>query len=178
MSGVSFRPLARSDFALLRGWLETPHVARWWHHDTSVESLESDFGPSLDGTDPARLAVALAEGVPFGFLQSYRYADNPGYLADVSTIVEVPQGALSIDYFVGEPALLRRGWGLAMIGAAVASLRRDEAGMPAIIVPINAANIASRRLLERAGFRAVAQGLLAPDNPADGPEHVLYRIDR
>ena len=50
--------------------------------------------------------------------------------------------------------------------------------MPVVIVPINVANVASQRLLERASFRVVARGLLAPDNPVDGPEHVIYRIDR
>jgi aminoglycoside 6'-N-acetyltransferase len=174
---VVFRPLCRTHVALLRRWLRQPHVARWWNHRTTRAALEADFGPALDGSDPARLDVAIAGARSFGFVQRYRFADNPGYRADVAAVVDVPDTAWSIDYFVGEASMLRQGWGTAMIEAALAAIWRDEPAAPAVIVPINAANVASRRLLERAGFRAVAEGPLEPDNPVDGREHVFYRID-
>ena len=55
----------------------------------------TDFGPSLDGVDPAELFVALADGRACGFLQRYAYADNLGYLRDLRTIVETPVEAYS-----------------------------------------------------------------------------------
>ncbi|MDQ2734334.1 MAG: acetyltransferase [Pseudomonadota bacterium] len=175
MHDVDLRPLARSDFALLGRWLRTPHVHRWWHHETTPEALEEDFGPSLAGTDPAQLRVALAASRPFGFVQHYRFDDNPAYEAEVSTFLDVPHDAFSIDYFIGEPSMLRQGWGAAMIAAALAEIWRGEPNAE-VIVPIADANIASRRLLERAGFRQAASGLLEPHNPIDGREHVIYRI--
>lgn len=111
-------------------------------------------------------------------LQRYRYADNPDYLADLEAIVAMPPGAASIDYFIGEAAWLRRGWGTAMIEAGVAELWQADPAATAVVVPVGAGNVASGRTLERAGFRRVAAGLLAPDNPIDGPEHFIYRIDR
>ena len=74
--------------------------------------------------------------------------------------------------------MLRRGLGTAMIRGGLEALWRDKPAVPAVIVPVSAANIASRRLLERAGFRRVAEGQLEPDNPIDGREHLVYRIDR
>ena len=175
---LTFRPLTRSDFPQLRAWLESPHVARWWNHQTTPEALEADFGPSLDGADPAELFVALADGRACGYLQRYSYANNLGYLAELRTVIEMPSDAYSIDYFIGEAAMLRRGWGTAMIRAGLNALWRDKLAVPAVIVPVSAANIASRRLLERAGFRREAEGSLEPDNPIDGHEHLVYRIDR
>jgi aminoglycoside 6'-N-acetyltransferase len=48
----------------------------------------------------------------------------------------------------------------------------------AIIVPVVATNRASWRALEKAGFRRVAEGDLAPDNPIDPPRSLVLRVDR
>jgi aminoglycoside 6'-N-acetyltransferase len=45
-------------------------------------------------------------------------------------------------------------------------------------VSVVAANVASWRALEKAGFRRVAAGELEPDNPVDDPQHYMLRIDR
>jgi aminoglycoside 6'-N-acetyltransferase len=43
---------------------------------------------------------------------------------------------------------------------------------------VSAANRASWRALERAGFRRFAEGDLQPDNPLDSLEHYVYRLHR
>jgi aminoglycoside 6'-N-acetyltransferase len=163
---------------LLGRWLAQPHVERWWNHQTSADAVESDFGAAVDGVDPADIFIAAAGAQPIGLLQRYRFGDHPGYRDDLAAVLEVPDGALSIDYFVGEPSVLRQGFGSAMIGAAVASIWRDCPAAPSIVVPVSAANAASWRTLERAGFTRVAGGPLAPDNPIDSPDHFIYRIER
>jgi len=51
-----------------------PLVARWWHHDTSAEAVDRDFGPSIDGADVTELfRVALASR-PIGLVQRYPIA--------------------------------------------------------------------------------------------------------
>ena len=178
MSEPSFRRLARADFPLLARWLQAPHVARWWNHETSDAALERDFGPTLSGDDPADVFIASVGSGPFGLIQRYTFADNPDWAAEVATLVHVPAAAWSMDYFVGEPALLRTGLGSAMLAALVRATWRDDARAPAVIVPVVETNLASWRALEKAGFRRVARGPLTPDNPVDDPTHVVYRIDR
>ena len=178
MTSIAFRPLRRADFPLLGAWLAQPHVARWWNHQTSPRALEADFGAGIDGTDRAELFIALVDAQPAGFVQRYRFADNPGYMADVAAIVAAPGAALSIDFFIGDPALLRRGLGAAMIRAAVQAIWRDYPPAPSILVPVNAANQASWRTLARAGLTRAGAGPLEPDNPVDGRLHYVYRIDR
>ena len=175
---VTFRPLTRADLPLLGRWLEEPLVARWWAHETSAEALEADFGPVVDGADPAEVLLALTGGRPFGLVQRYRIADVPEYLEELEPVVAVPPGALSIDYLIGEPDLRGGGAGTAMLAAFVADSwpRYPEAG--SVLVPVAAGNVASWRALEGVGFERVAEGPLTPDNPVDPPDHVLYLLRR
>jgi aminoglycoside 6'-N-acetyltransferase len=175
---IAFRPLARADFPRLRAWLEEPLVARWWNHETSDAALERDFGPSLDGGDPAEFFVAIAGGVPFGLIQRYPIAAYAEYAEELAPLVELAPGALSIDYLIGVPGHRGRGVGAAMIAAFAAECWTAYPGATEIVVPVAAGNAASWRALERAGFRRVAEGDLEPDNPIDPPDHVVYALGR
>ena len=175
---VTFRPLTRADLPLLRRWLEEPLVARWWAHETSPEALEADFGPVVDGTDPAEVLLALTGGRPFGLVQRYRIADFPEYVEELEPVVAVPPGALSIDYLIGEPDVRGGGAGAAMLAAFVADSWPRHPDADSVLVPVAAGNVASWRALEGAGFVRVAEGPLTPDNPVDPPDHVLYLLRR
>lgn len=174
----AFRPVTRADFALLRRWLEQPHVARWWHHETTPEALERDFGGTADGTGPGEDLLALDDGVPVGLVQRSRLADFAEYRDEFAALTEVPDDAVTIDYLVGDPGSVGRGLGTAMIRAVVADTWRTLPGAPALLVAVVAANPRSWRALERAGFRRVAEGPMEPDNPVDDPLHYVYRLDR
>ena len=175
---ITLRRLRRDDFALLAFWLAQPHVARWWNHETSPQAIERDFGAAIDGSDPAEVFIAVALDRPFGLIQRYTFGDNPSYMTELSTLLAVPPEALSIDYFVGPSNALRVGLGTAMLQAAVRSTWDSYPHAPAVIVPVASNNIASKRVLEKAGFRSVVYGLLEPDNPIDDRDHDVYRIER
>ncbi|NUR87552.1 MAG: acetyltransferase [Nonomuraea sp.] len=176
--GFTWRRLAVEDFPLLRGWLEQPYVHRWWFHETSQEALERDFGPTARGEEPAEDFVALLDGEPVGLVQRCRLHDYPEYVAELEPHVEVPPGAASIDYLIGDPALVGRGVGPLMIRSMLERTWADFPDTPCVIVPVSAHNRASWRALEKAGLRRVAEGDMDPDNPADDRAHVIYRIDR
>lgn len=178
MDDFDFRRLARSDFPLLSGWLAQPHVARWWDADPSLDAIEADHGGCIDGTEPAEVFIALRQGEPIGFVQRFRLDSYPQYLAELAPILPVPAAACSIDYLIGPPKALGRGWGSAMIAAFVRQLWRDDTDAPALVVPVHADNTASWCALERAGFVRAASGLLTPDNPADNHKHFIYQLDR
>ncbi|QBI56272.1 GNAT family N-acetyltransferase [Streptomonospora litoralis] len=175
---ITWRRIDFDDFALLGTWLAHPHVARWWNHETSAEAVERDFGPTARGEEPTEDWLALLDGVPLGLVQRSRLADYPEDLAALSAIVPVPDGAMSIDYFIGPPDRVGRGIGTRMIGGFLGKLWQECPDAPAVLVPVVAANTASWRALEKAGLRRVASGDLEPDNPIDEPLHHVYRIDR
>ena len=174
---ISFRPLARADFPLLSYWLHQPHVARWWADDPSPTALEQDYGACIDGREPAQVFIALADSAPVGLVQRYRLAAYPEYLAELATLIHMLARASSIDFFVGEPTLLRQGLGSATLRAFADASWRADPGASCILVPTHADNLLSQRALERAGFARVAQGELPPDNLADTRAHVLYQLD-
>lgn len=170
--------MARSDLPLLVRWLETPHVARWWAHETTPAAIEADFGDGIDGREPTDYDIALHEGRPIGLIQRYPMAAYPEYPQELSVLADVPAGAWSIDYFIGEPDAVGRGLACAMTRACVESIWRDDREASAVVTAVHADNPASWRMLERAGFVRVASGELEPDNPVDDRRHFMYRIDR
>ncbi|PWJ50690.1 phosphoserine phosphatase SerB [Quadrisphaera granulorum] len=176
---VALRPLRRDDFPLLASWLDQPRVARWWPDAHTLEDLELDYGPGIDGTDPIHLALALtAGGRAFGFVQTYRYDDEPESRAALEALLPVPPGALGIDYLIGEPDLQGRGLGAAVISAAVAEGLVRHPDAPEVLVSVPLGNRASWRALEKAGFERAAEGDMVPDNPLDPHDHVVYRLTR
>ncbi len=175
---ISFERLSRAHFPMLGRWLAEPHVARWWAHDPSPAAVESDFGDVVDGLEPAEDHLVLADGVPVGILQYCRFHDYPEYVDDMAPVYPVSDGMASIDYLIGDPDRVGRGLGTAMIAAFVDRVWAQEPGVSSIVVPVHAANVASWRALMAAGFRAVAEGDITPDNPIDDRAHVILRIDR
>ena len=175
---ISFRPLERVDLPLLARWLAEPLVSRWWAHDPSPEAVLADFGPVLEGSDPTEVELACAGDRPFGLLQRYTFADNPEYVAELAPVHPVPEGALSIDYLIGEPSARGRGLGAAMIAAAVARGFADHPEASDVLVPVALGNRSSWRALRRAGATWYADGELEPDNPVDPRDHVVHRFTR
>lgn len=175
---VTFRRLTRDEFPLLEAWLAQPHVVRWWNHEFTPEAIERDFGASVDGSEPGESHLVLLDGRPIGLMLYSRYEDYPEYLAELAPLLDVPEGAVSIDYLIGDPTLTGRGLGSTMITAFVEQVWRVNPEATCVIVPVSSANQGSWRALEKAGFRIVARGDLEPDNPIDDPSHEILRLDR
>ena len=175
---LSFRRLTRSDFDVLADLLAAPHVARWWNHDVDPEALERDFGASADGTEPNEDWLVVRHGRTIGLIQYSKFDDYPEYRDELAPIIDVPAGAASIDYLLGDPALIGRGIGTSMIRAFVERIWTTDPSVPCLIVPVNSANVASWRALRSAGFTLIARGELDPDNPIDDRMHEILRLDR
>jgi aminoglycoside 6'-N-acetyltransferase len=175
---LTFHCLRRSEFGLLRRWLTEPLVARWWNHDTSRAAIERDFGAAVDGREPTTVFIADWEGRPFGLFQRYAVAAYPDYLAELAAVCQMPPGAVSVDYLIGEPDLRRKGLGARMIAAGVERIWNEQSDCADVIVPVHVGNRASWRALERAGFHRVTAGRLTPDNPDHSGDHYIYRAGR
>ncbi len=176
MDSVVLRPVTRDDFELLATWLAAPHVWRWWHQEFSPEALERDFGPGLRGEEPGENLIAEIDGRPVAHLQRSLWSDYPDELAEISPWVDVPEGAATIDYLVGEGVGL--GIGPQVLTALVADTWERHVDCPAIIVPIAAGNRPSWRALEKVGFTRIGTAQLKPDNPIDPPDHVVMALER
>jgi aminoglycoside 6'-N-acetyltransferase len=175
---ITFRRITRDDFALLSTWLARSHVRRWWAHDPSPAAVERDFGGAVDGVEPAEDYIVVIDGRPVGVMQFCFFIDYPEYVEEMASVYPVGAGAASIDYFIGEPELIGRGVGTAVIAAFVDRVWSQQPDVTHIVVPVNSLNVASWRALQNAGFELVARGDLEPDAPGDPPGHEVLRIDR
>lgn len=178
MGPITFVRLRRADFPLVAKWLAEPVVARWWDHETSPEALERDFGAAIDENEPTQIFIAWTDGRPFGLIQRYAIEAYPEYVTELSAVCPQPPHALSIDYLIGEPDFRGLGLGAAMIAALVAESWASYPDATAVVVAMHAANTASWRAVERAGFRRIAACELTPDNPIDTRDHYLYQLGR
>lgn len=175
---IGFRPLTRGDLPQVCVWLAEPLVAHWWADDPSPAAVEAEYGPAIDGTDPTEVFVVTVAGRDAGMIQRHRWHDEPAYVTEVSPHLDIPDGAMSVDYLLGTEEARGGGTGTAMLGAFMELLWRDHPACPCVIVPVHAGNRASWRALERNGFTLVAECELEPDNPAHTRDHRVYRLDR
>lgn len=175
---LTWRSLTAADLPLLAEWLREPQVARWWNHEHSVEAVERDFGASARGEEPGEDLIVSLDGHPVGLLQRSVISDYPEDLAEFSAVVDVPDGAVELDYLIADGSLRGRGLGSRLLSMAVEGTWSDYPEAPAVLVAVVAANTASWRALENAGLQRIAEGAMKPDNPVDEPHHYVYRIDR
>ena len=100
-----FHPMTRHHLPMIRRWLETPEVVRWWGEPDEQYALVSG---DLDHPDMDQFIVTLGEQ-PFGYIQCYALsAWNQGFGPQ-------PQATRGIDQFIGEPDMIGRGHGSGFI---------------------------------------------------------------
>ena len=136
-----FRPVRRADLPLLRGWLRTPEVARWWGEpDKEAAILE-------EGLDDPRIAMRIValRGHPFAYIQDYDIHAWPQH-----PFAHLPPGTRGLDTFIGDPDLIGQGHGSAYLRQRARALL--SAGAPALAIDPDPLNVRARRAYENAGF--------------------------
>jgi aminoglycoside 6'-N-acetyltransferase len=171
---IRFRPMTEDDLPAIAAWLELPHVARWWTADTTAEAELAEYrqrvSAGADAADQATIMLMVLLGdVPVGWCQWYRWDDYPAEAAGMGARA----GEIGIDYAIGDPDRVGRGAGTELITALVAEVRREHPGAGFLADP-DAANTASRRVLEKNGFELVAVRPVATE-PTDAPM-AIYRL--
>ncbi len=175
---LTLRSFGTADLLRLRGWLEEPHVRTWWGDESPA--FLADVEQELGAGGPSVYRMAELNGRPVGFLFRYSIHAYVEYVDELTEAgIEVPPGAWSMDYLVGEPTVLRRGVAAAMLRVAAGELWASEPTATCIIVPVHSDNEASWRALARAGF-ARLPGVFAmePDVTTHDRRHVVSQLLR
>ena len=144
-SQYRFRPMSAADLPMVRHWLETPHVAQWWHDPDEQFALVSEDldHPAMDQF------VVTADDRPFAYLQCY----DPTAWSN-NGLGTHPLGTRGIDQFIGEPDMVDRGHGSALIRSFVDGLLKK--GTPRVVTDPDPENIRAVRAYEKAGFEKVS----------------------
>lgn len=141
LGAYSFRPATVDDLPMLRRWLMTPAVVRWWGDPAEqYVLLQADLGNPL-----MAMRIVSFEGRPFAYAQHYDVGSWPQ-----PHFAGLPSGTRAIDAFVGEPDMLGRGHGAAFLRRLAEQLRAD--GAPAVAIDPDVQNLRARRAYARAGF--------------------------
>ncbi len=168
----TFEPLGPSDLELLATWLARPHVRQWWREPSDPVSVEQNYGPMLDGSDPSEGFVVHLDGRPIGYVQRYLADDDPDWREAIRSALG-DTGGVGIDYLIGEPDHLHRGVGRRMIALFAGECWSRYPSQDRIVVAVQQDNVASWKALEAAGFRRVWAGDLESSDPSDqGPSFV------
>jgi RimJ/RimL family protein N-acetyltransferase len=168
---IGFRPLTADELPLLYEWLQREHIQRWWTDRETYDEVVQHYLPAIEGSEPTDLYLILSDGLPVGFIQTYRVSDYPEY----RDLVAVEEGVAGVDLFVAEPELTGRGFGSEALRRFVADVVFLDPGIHACVADPDAENIASLRAFEKAGFRVVRRFV----DPNDHDKlHALLRLDR
>lgn len=147
---VALRAMVRGDLPDVVRWRQQPHVERWWSNDgpATTESVTKLYGPSIDGMSPTRMWVAEVNGRSIGFVQDYRLRDYPEY-----ALLCPDPDAVALDYAIGEPEWIGRGYGARIVWAWLQKVRHRFPDVSAVFAAPDHRNTASIRMLEKVGFR-------------------------
>ena len=148
-----FRPMSAADLAMIRRWLETPEVVRWWGQPDEQYALVSG---DLDHPDIDQFIVAMGDQA-FGYIQCYAMSTwNQGFGA-------YPPKTRGIDQFIGEPDMIGRGHGSSFIRQFVDTLLIS--GIPRVVTDPDPDNGRAVRAYAKAGFQS-ERLVDTPDGPA------------
>jgi len=177
MRHVEVRPMIWADLPLLVGWLNEPHVRRWWRNEPrDLASVEAEYGACITGGDPTELFVIDAGDRAIGMIQRYRFTDEPAWTRAFEAVVDVTDAA-GIDYLIGDPERIGQGLGTAAI-TVFSRLTFASWPVVAIVTNVDETNVGSWRALERSGYTRIWAGRLASPDPSDAGPQVVYRLER
>src|SRR6202521_4471411 len=148
-----FRPMSAADLSLIRRWLQTPEVVRWWGSPAEQYALVSG---DLEHPDMDQFIVAVDDH-PFGYIQCYALSTwNQGFGSH-------PAKTRGIDQFIGVSDMIGRGHGSGFIRQFVDALLGQ--GIPRVVTDPDPDNVRAVRAYTKAGFRS-ERLVDTPDGPA------------
>jgi RimJ/RimL family protein N-acetyltransferase len=148
----AFHPVAVADLALLRTWLELPHMRKWWG-DPEVEL--GYIRDMIEGRDTTRPFIFSVDGEAVGYIQYWfiGHHQNDTWIADHPWLAELPSEAIGVDLSIGDPGRLSQGIGSGVLRAFTERLVGQ--GHKTIIIDPDPDNLRAVRAYEKAGYRAI-----------------------
>jgi RimJ/RimL family protein N-acetyltransferase len=145
-------------------------VREWWNDHSTLADVAAHYGPAIDGGEPTDHYLALLDGDPVGFVETYLIADHPDWEATVGA----EPGAVGVDLFIADPELTGKGLGTRLLRQFVDEIAFARPEATHCLADPDAENVASLRAFQKAGFRVVGEFI----DPEDNRPHAIVRLDR
>ena len=140
---ITFFKVSDKDLALIKNWVETPHVQRWWPDSWSDKAYRDISDIAKDIFVDNSMIVRVGD-TPIGLSQVY------SSLSSLETVLGFDE--CGIRFFIGDPAYLKQRIGRAVIKELVKEIfQRTQ--FERIICEPQADNWPAIITLKRAGFR-------------------------
>jgi aminoglycoside 6'-N-acetyltransferase len=152
----AFTPLREADLDLVRRWLLTAHVKRWWDDGTKSPYPDAEiqeYREAIQGKDPTYRYLAQIDARPVGMFQQYRIADSPDY----AEALALGEDAIGVDLFIGEADLIGRGHGPAMLRQFLRDIAFPFHRLDVCVIGPSVKNVAAIRAYEKIGFRPLRE---------------------
>jgi len=143
-----------------------PHWREWWGEAETELGYLRDM---LAGRDTTRPFLFLLDDTPAGYIQNWYIADHlrEPWLSKAPWLKQVPTGSIGVDMAIGNPNLLSKGLGSAVLTAFTTRLRSE--GYEDILIDPDTTNTRAIRAYEKAGFRTL---IVSRESPEDGDTSV------
>lgn len=169
MPALALRSMTAADLDLVRAWMTEAHIAKWYLSGSTIEREIAELEKCVTNEEPTHALVVVQDGRDIGWCQWYRCSDYPEH----AKALGAEPNDIGLDYAVGDPTRIGQGIGTALIGTLVVHIRKRHPGSGLIADP-EAANRASRRVLEKNGFVLQAERAMATEL-TDAPM-AIYRL--
>ena len=158
---VSLEPINPvSHREIVNDWLRRPHVARWWGNPNE-RILEFDVTPANEH------ALIALNGVAVGYI---RWESVDRETLDALGLSEIPDDAIDVDVFIGEPQKLGLGLAPLALKALMARLKTTTSA-PLMGLCTSIENERAINAFKKAGFQKYSKY----DDPESGPCWVFVR---
>lgn len=146
---ITLRRMTAGDIPMLHGWLNRPHLMKWWGGEspTLAQVHEKYVSKTLAASRVIAYVGMLGER-PFAYAQSYVALGAGGGWWEAET----DPGVRGIDQFIADPELLGKGFGTRLVCAVVDVIFSDSQ-VSKIQADPAPHNFRAIRCYEKAGFR-------------------------
>jgi RimJ/RimL family protein N-acetyltransferase len=157
---LSVRPVDPvADLELVHGWMNRPHVVRFWRQDWPAGRIATYLARQLAGRH-SRPCLGLLAGVPVSYWEFYRPIAEP-----LAACYHAAPTDLGVHVLIGDERLTGHGLGALLIGAVRDGLLTADPACRRIVAEPDVRNLASIHAFQRAGFTRTAD-IALPDKDA------------
>lgn len=149
LSLMQFIPLSSTYFNTLHHWFNQPHVQEFYSlRSWTLNEIEKKLTPYLDKNYEIKGFLMLLDATPIAFFQ-YCYLDH-NLWPDQDLQSFVVAHGVGIDFFIGEPSFINKGFGKKIIDTFLTQLIWPENEY--CLADPDIRNLRSIKILEKCGF--------------------------
>lgn len=168
----TFKAVVENDLPLLFQWFAQPYIAQLWVEPTDWQTFKTKWQTKLESEGRFAFMAYVGEQA-IGYIHYYHVNNNdrshfPG--------IEIPEAAIGMDLFIGNPEFLNKGLGTQLIKEFIAFAKDREPHCTTIIIDPATDNHRAIACYKKAGFVTIGQFIVPCGPTGNGPGPILLMM--